>query len=159
MEARIKLLFPFKMIYDRLSSLNNELLAEDSTDGIASYSFQTSNLSRKFFHLTFTELCYLFEQTIQSERSLYEVIPPSKPVKLYIDFEYYLRFNDQLADQLVGLKCILKILYSIFNFADVLCVSDEQFIQEALKQHLILTAYAFLDLLKNVYHVFLFFQN
>lgn len=145
MEARIQLLFPLKVLHGRLCSLNNELSTKDNTNSSFSLSFPTNNSSRKFFHLTFAELCYLFEQTIQSERSLYEVIAPSKPVKLYIDFEYYLRCNDQLVDQLVGLKCILKILYCIFNAADDLCISDEQCIHEALKQHLILTAYEFLD--------------
>lgn len=140
MEDKIKQLFPSKRIFHRLIDLNHEFLSEvDSNDNIW-LSFETSIECRKFSSFGFSELCHWFQQTIESDRSLYEVISPSKPVKLYIDFEYYLSLNHDIEDPATGLKCVLKVLQSIFNSSNVSYISKEQLMNAALEQFLVLTA-------------------
>ena len=140
MEVRIKQLFPSKRIFHRLVDINHQFLVEVNTNDNISLSFETSIQCRIFCNFGFSELCYWFQQTNESDRSLYEIIPPSKPVKLYIDFEYYLSVNHEIENHATGLKCILKVLQPIFNPNNVLYVSNEQFIDAGLGQWLVLTA-------------------
>ena len=145
MEVRIKELFPAKRIFHRLVDINHEPSCEVNTDDNIWLSFETSIHCRKFCTFDFSELCYWFQQTSQLDRSLYEVIPPSKMVKLYIDFEYYSAPNHEIDNHTTGLKCILKVLQYLFNPNNILYICNEQFINAALEHWIVMTAYVVVD--------------
>lgn len=140
MQAKIKQLFPSKTIFHRLIDLGQEFASRVNCADSICISFETSVQCRKFCHFNLSELCFCIKQTKESDRSLYEVIPTSKPVKLYIDFEYCLSLNHDIDDHTTGLKFVLKILHFIFTTDEDSHVSNEQMIAQALEQYLVLTA-------------------
>ena len=136
----IQQLFPSKLIFYRLSDLLKESLSSVNEVESLCLSIETSNRSRRFSNFSLFELCTLFANTIESERSLYEIIPLSKSVKLYIDFEYLICFNDDIQDHASGLRSILKILYSVFYSKDISTDSEEEVLNLALQKFLVMTA-------------------
>lgn len=136
----INRLFPLKAIYYRLSDLPTDSSSVIKNSQTICLSFETSCQSRRFCYIDFSELRNLFEETIESERSLYEVIPLSKPVKLYIDFEYLISFNHEITDHLIGFKSVLKIMYSIFYAIDISVKTYGEVFNAVCQKFLVLTA-------------------
>lgn len=136
----IQRLFPMKSIYYHLSDLQKDSSSIVKDPESLCLSFEANCRSRRFCNLNFLELRDLFEKSIELERSLYEVIPLLKTVKLYIDFEYLISFNQHLKDHSIGIKSILKILYAIFYPCDVPGKSSQEIFNAECQKFLVLTA-------------------
>ena len=50
------------------------------------------------------------------ECSLYELIAPTKQVKAYFDFEYYMKRNVDIQSSHIGANTCLKIFQYLFNY-------------------------------------------
>ncbi|CAM2729007.1 unnamed protein product [Rotaria socialis] len=136
----IKRLFPYKIITHRLSDLHNQLLQQNIDKNDIFLSIEKENKSRQFCCLSIEELLRLFECCPTTERTLYESISINKPVRTYIDFEYLIDKNLNIQNHYIGPMCCLKVLYYFLNAPDDTINTVESYIENILKQFLVLEA-------------------
>ncbi|CAF3693464.1 unnamed protein product, partial [Rotaria socialis] len=122
-------------------------------------SIENDNKTRQFFYSTLEELITIYNQCPRNERSLYEIIFPTNIVKTYIDFEYYIDNNLDINDHCIGANCFLKILHYTLNGFNHKEDLNENYIDIALQQLLVLEAYILIisfnnsQILKTLFYV------
>lgn len=136
----IKRLFPEEIITHHIVDLNNQLSEEDNTKKHIHISIEKENKSRQYCSLTIEQLITLYEYCPVTQRTLYESIPTTKPVKTYLDFEYYIDNNRDIQNHHVAPICCLKILYYLLNVPDNTINTIETYTRNVLKQFLVLQA-------------------
>jgi len=141
----IKRLFPNEIITHHISDLNKQLMEQVNDKSRICISIEKENKTREYCSLTMEQLSILYQCCPIAKRSLYESIPPTKSVKIYIDYEYYMDNNLHIQNNCIGLKCCLKVLYNLLNFQDNSIYTMESYIEQIhldhiLKQFLVLDA-------------------
>ncbi|CAF1274921.1 unnamed protein product [Rotaria sordida] len=136
----IKKLFPHNIITHHINDLTNEPSDQNNITNDICISIEKENKSRQFCRLTIEQLTTLFEHCPVSDRTLYEVISLSKPVKAYIDYEYFIDKNLDIENHYIGPISSLKILYYFLNIPNDAIDTIEIYTQKILKQFLILQA-------------------
>ncbi|CAF5018652.1 unnamed protein product, partial [Rotaria sp. Silwood1] len=136
----IKKLFPHNIITHHINDLTNEPSDRNNITNDICISIEKENKSRQFCRLTIEQLITLFEHCPVSDRTLYEVISLSKPVKTYIDYEYFIDKNLDIENHYIGPISCLKILYYFLNIPNDTIDTIEIYTQKILKQFLVLQA-------------------
>ena len=134
----INRLFLNKIITYKVSDLIDNVSNERLQNIYMYICIQTENDSRRFFYVTIDELIILFQNSESIQRSLYELILPTKQVKAYIDFDYYTKNNTSIKNSYTGPCCILKILYYFLNVDQTNTMDTNDRLTLALKQFLVL---------------------
>ncbi|CAF4790373.1 unnamed protein product [Rotaria magnacalcarata] len=136
----IKNLFPSKLISHHICDLVNQLPEQIIKSNYIFLSIENDNKTRQFFYSSIEELIALYNQSSRNERSLYEIIFLTNIVKTYVDFEYYIDNNLDINDHCIGANCFLKILHYTLNGFDHKEDLNENYIDIALQQLLVLEA-------------------
>ncbi|CAF3244150.1 unnamed protein product [Rotaria sp. Silwood2] len=136
----IKNLFPNKIITHHINDSTNEPSDQNTMTNDIYISIEKENKSRQFCRLTIEQLIILYEHCPVSDRTLYEFISLSKPVKTYIDYEYYIDKNLDIENHYIGPISSLKILYYFLNIPNNTIDTIETYTQKILKQFLVLQA-------------------
>lgn len=144
-QSLFKRLFPNEKLTHHLSDLNNHLSETGNKNNGICLSMEKNNKSRLYCCLAMDQLVELFLCCPLPERTLYESIPPNKPVKAYIDFEYYRDNNIDIKDHYTGPMCSLKILYYLLNNheTNTNITESENLSKNVLNQFLVLEAYVY----------------
>ena len=133
-------LFPTETLTHRLTDLNDHLMHTKSNHSGICLSIEKKNKSRQYCCLTIDQISYLYDNCPVSERTLYESISPNKPVKTFVDFEYYTNNNYDIKDHSIGPMCCLKILYHLLNNEQDNINIIKNHSENILKQFLVLEA-------------------
>ncbi|CAF3441962.1 unnamed protein product [Rotaria socialis] len=136
----IKRLFPYRIISHHISDLDIQSLQLNTDKNDIVISIEKENTSRHFCCLTIEELTTLFEYCPIIHRTLYESISLDKPIKTYIDFEYFIDKNLYIEDHYKGPMSCLKILYYFLNVPNDTINTSESYTKNILKQFLVLEA-------------------
>jgi len=140
-ENLIKSLFPNEIITHHLIDLNDQLLEQNNNKKNIHISIEKENKSRQYCSLTVEQLLTLYQYCPITERTLYELIAPTKPVKTFIDFEYYINNNLDIENHHIAPIFCLKILYYLLNVLDDFQTNTiETYTENILKQFLVLEA-------------------
>lgn len=134
----IKRLFPNKIITRRISDLIELVKDEHINNTHICLSIQNNYDTREFCYVTLDELTKLFKEIPLIERCLYELIFPTKQVKTYIDFEYYIENNADIKNPYIGPTCFIKILYNLLNFQQSMDCKTNDNMNFILEQFLVL---------------------
>ncbi|CAF1677678.1 unnamed protein product [Rotaria magnacalcarata] len=139
-EKLLKHLFQNIIITHRLSDLTDHLSQQNLEKSHIYITIEKDNGGRQFTYLTHDQLITLYEHCPVMERSLYELIFSENQVKLYIDFEYYTNNNADIENSHIGSNCCLKILYYLFNMQINDVDKNNDCVNIALQQFLVLEA-------------------
>jgi len=140
-ENLMKSLFPKEIITHHLIDLNDQLLEQNNNKKNIHISIEKEKKSRQYCSLTVEQLLTLYQYCPIIERTLYELIPPTKPVKTFIDFEYYINNNLDIENHHISPISCLKILYYLLNVLDDFQTNTiETYTESILKQFLVLEA-------------------
>jgi hypothetical protein len=138
----IKRLFPNEILTHHILDLNNQLFEQNDNKERIHISIEKENKSRQYCSLTIEQLKTLYQHCPVLQRTLYESIPPTKFVKTYIDFEYYINNNLDIQNHHIAPICCLKIFYYLLNVSDYSNTNNtiEISTENILKQFLVLEA-------------------
>jgi hypothetical protein len=136
----LKRLFPNKIISYRLSDLIHQSSNGNEVNSHICISIENDKNTRQFLYMTIDELIVLYQNCIVSERSLYELIPPTKQVKAYMDIEYYIENNLIIQNSYTVISSCLKMFCYLLNFQNNMTFESKDWLDAALQQCLIVEA-------------------